>query len=460
MPKISTTLFIFLFFTAVNAFAIKMNLEDFAQHVEKVIQKSFPEWDCHLQDSSALICGNATIGIENLRRRTIEIKAEENAIDDIIIQHVGLAKAHSLQPGERVPVNNRNVTTAGTEAWPDAELLRPQLVPIEYSKHLGDNNVSEFLPGILIAWAIDYPDRYEFVLDNHIQQWSVTRDSVRDKALHNLEKISAQLNIQAQRPKDPSLPGKWLSIAVNDGYAAARILLPSVRKRIVELLGDNYFIAFPNRDFLIAWSNDFANHMEYMAQVEKDFKSRHHPLSPEIFIGNAQGVRKASASELTAVITSKPLSYKSDSAQAKCKKPKAQIADYGIYKAIEGGRVEAEDVTTGYNTTIYGKELVKKTTNIPAKLGINFGFRYALQCENMDAATVPVTIRVFHPKMRNPLTDKESTESFWTDNAWTDRTNIHSGWVFAEPWEIVQGKFHIQVLAGDDIIAEKEFTVE
>ncbi len=120
--------------------------------------------------------------------------------------------------------------------------------------------------------------------------------------MSNLTKISERLEIEASRPKNKEQPGKWLAISENDGYAAARILVPSVRTRIAELLGETFFIAFPNRDFLVAWSRDYAYHLKFAARVKEDFESRNHPLSPDVFIGTAKGVREASLGELTSAV--------------------------------------------------------------------------------------------------------------------------------------------------------------
>ena len=55
-------------------------------------------------------------------------------------------------------------------------------------------------------------------------------------------------------------------------------------------------------DGLLAWSSDFACHLNFMPRVRADFEAQHHPNSPAVFIGTASGLREASGAELTAPV--------------------------------------------------------------------------------------------------------------------------------------------------------------
>lgn len=277
---------------------------EFAERAARVIEARFPERQCRIDAPAAVVCGDVTLGLENLRRTIAETGAEDDVIDAMIIQFFGLAMVEAMQDQQahRADSKGRAQGTSETAGWDSAERLRLQLVPVDYRKQLGKKNVESFLPGILVAVAVDHPDRYEFMLDRHLEAWPATREEARARALRNLARISEGLALEADRPGNPELPGKWLAISEKDGYAAARILVPAVRARIAELLGETFFFALPNRDFLVAWSRDFAHHLDFMSRVKQDFESRTHPLSPEIFIGSATEVREATAAELTSAV--------------------------------------------------------------------------------------------------------------------------------------------------------------
>lgn len=85
--------------------------------------------------------------------------------------------------------------------------------------------------------------------------------------------------------------GHWLALQETDGYSAVRIGIPSVRRRITEQLGSPFFMAIPNRNFLVCWSQDFPKAEEFEARVEEDFAGRPHPLSPLVYVVDERGIR-------------------------------------------------------------------------------------------------------------------------------------------------------------------------
>ncbi|MBI1884245.1 MAG: DUF3859 domain-containing protein [Chlamydiae bacterium] len=137
----------------------------------------------------------------------------------------------------------------------------------------------------------------------------------------------------------------------------------------------------------------------------------------------------------------------------------AIIEDYGIYETNAGEKMAAPNVTTGYNTVVYGTQLIQETTLIPLTRGTSFGFRYLLK-GSPTGATVPITIKVEHPPITNPNTHKTIQVSSWTDGAWIGKSNWDSGWQFDENWEEVPGTYTISVIYKDRVLATKSFTVK
>lgn len=274
---------------------------EFSRHADKVVEENFPDRECEpTKDGSALECGDVVLGLDNLRRKIAEVGAEGAVADAMILQFFGLAMAESIQrrqeAGQQSPVADASTWEAASKR------LRPQLVPADYRKQHKGLLTDEFLPGIEVAWVLDEPDRYIFVLKHHLKQWKISRQQLEQQALANLSAASSQLKFEAEAPEDTDLPGRWLAIAEGDGYDAARYLVPEIRRKISELLGETFFVAFPNRDFLVAWSRDYAYHLSFVGRVEEDFQNRHHPLSPEIYVGSAEGVREAGLEDhLTAI---------------------------------------------------------------------------------------------------------------------------------------------------------------
>ena len=77
-----------------------------------------------------------------------------------------------------------------------------------------------------------------------------------------------------------------LAIQTGDGYDAARLLLPAMRKLAVEHLGEPCYAAVPNRDFLIMWSQSNPEEFQTLvrAQVRQDCQSQPYPLTSTVFV--------------------------------------------------------------------------------------------------------------------------------------------------------------------------------
>lgn len=183
--------------------------------------------------------------------------------------------------------------------WPDARTkLRLQIVPIEYRQQATRLVSRDLTAKVVIAYALDQGGRYALVTQDDLKTWGgVDADAVHEAALAGLEAASGTLAIKAETSAKGR--GAYAAILTEDGYDAARLLLPSIRQRLLRALGSDLAIAgIPNRDFLVAWTPDFSARAGFAAKVSEDSKSRPHPLTDELFVIEANGFRVATAAEL------------------------------------------------------------------------------------------------------------------------------------------------------------------
>jgi hypothetical protein len=137
----------------------------------------------------------------------------------------------------------------------------------------------------------------------------------------------------------------------------------------------------------------------------------------------------------------------------------AEIVDSGIYEAATGPTVKTETIADGQAHRLHDKTLKESTDRVPARRGVGFGFRYVLR-GLPDGASQRVRIRVLHPPLTNPETGKTIDESVWNDDAWIGRPNWHAGWIMDESWELVPGRWVIQVRTLDgQTLLERSFNV-
>lgn len=134
----------------------------------------------------------------------------------------------------------------------------------------------------------------------------------------------------------------------------------------------------------------------------------------------------------------------------------AKMVDYGTYESGLGGKV-SDNAVAGDLTISFGKKLIKQSEEVTAKIGSNFGFRYTLTGPKDE---VEVTIRVIHPfPLKDPVTGKEFAKSEWSQEVPINHENWNTGWNFENDWEIVPGKWVMQLLIKDKVILEKTFLI-
>ncbi len=96
--------------------------------------------------------------------------------------------------------------------------------------------------------------------------------------------------------------------------------------------------------------------------------------------------------------------------------------------------------------------------NIEAAVGTRFGIQVVAKGAP-GLETVSLVTRVTHPEMRNPKSGQATTVDQWASpmNAGIPRV---TGWSFDEPWELVPGRWRIEILDEENkVLAAKVFVV-
>lgn len=156
-----------------------------------------------------------------------------------------------------------------------------QIVPLEYtrkypitSKPIDANSV--------LTYVIDTGASYRYIFKNEIESWNIEEKDLSEAAIANLNAASHKLPLRVSM----SDKVKVVMLQSNDGYAAARIFLPKFRVFLAKQLGSPFYAAFPNREFLIAWSTDSSSEFtkKTRKQISKDFKNQPYPISNNVFL--------------------------------------------------------------------------------------------------------------------------------------------------------------------------------
>ena len=141
---------------------------------------------------------------------------------------------------------------------------------------------------------------------------------------------------------------------------------------------------------------------------------------------------------------------------------KGKVLSYGIF-GFQGEvqKVKTPGTPSGSVGVINGVPVLMTATNrIPAKIGVQFGMFYEISNLRNPNGVVMVTKICRHP----PITRPDGT--VWTHFAVTETPRVRDGWVFTwtgftfdHPYELVPGKWEIEIEFKGKPICKQEFTV-
>jgi hypothetical protein len=141
---------------------------------------------------------------------------------------------------------------------------------------------------------------------------------------------------------------------------------------------------------------------------------------------------------------------------------KCIITDSGMYTNAPGKKVSAPGTPTGVTEILPDKvDFTMQSHKIPAKLGINFGFRFTMTglppMTNVSFRKV-----VTYPAMHLPdgtISKNYETIITFTTSAEGTVTNKVAGYGFDHPFELVTGKWRFELWYGDHKLTEQVFDV-
>src|SRR3954466_4312864 len=99
----------------------------------------------------------------------------------------------------------------------------------------------------------------------------------------------------------------------------------------------------------------------------------------------------------------------------------AKVTEAGIYTARVIKTFDIPGVTGGTNEGLDSFTLVQATTNVPARIGTRFGFRYTIHGTPSNA---PIVLKMVaeHPHYKDPKTGKIQTRDEYELQSWIGQT--------------------------------------
>ncbi|MCE2593761.1 DUF1444 family protein [Motilimonas cestriensis] len=251
-------------------FAEQMDKASFQRYVFEYVQHKYDQYDFEKPDEVEIIkLGKIELGLQNLYNLYLQSKTTTTELDGMLGEHFD-----QLLP--ELTLSDKSELLSWREA---KSQVRPQFSPVEYLDRveLAHRKLDEY---VIIAFVLDQENTYRYITTEDLKLWNVTLAELSDIALSNLDESSHKIPMQMFLEQE-----KFIAIQAMDGYDAARILIPEFRAFVIEKLGEPFFAAFPNRDFLIMWSGDNSAGFKAFAsdKAQQSFSEQPYSLTPNIF---------------------------------------------------------------------------------------------------------------------------------------------------------------------------------
>jgi hypothetical protein len=142
--------------------------------------------------------------------------------------------------------------------------------------------------------------------------------------------------------------------------------------------------------------------------------------------------------------------------------PKAQVYQFGIYKAVQKGTVkESSETNTGKVVSNVTLEHVKTTDHIPLVKDTYFGYQFRLFKLPPEVMVKPVMeLRkvLIHPEMTLPDGSKTTGwDRTFKGKVETQQVMALDGYGFNEDYELVEGEWIFQIWYQDQKLLERKF---
>lgn len=250
----------------------------FADRVLSIARSQFPGYVCELDDQLQLQLGESRINLFNVYRRYAN---SPDQFEEIV--QPALDTLHDVQNWDSSRLN------------PSLEDIRSRIMPILYPEETWKKQFPEFaaqpwVAGLAILYVVDESDAYWYLRSDLIEPWGVSIQDIHEIAIENLNSYFDAHPMELMLTGEPEV-ARLLLPERPDAYNSARLLSESFHHSLQELLGREFAVGVPNRDFFVAVSLESESVIEQVrAKIADDHDRMDHPLSKRMLLVSTDGV--------------------------------------------------------------------------------------------------------------------------------------------------------------------------
>jgi hypothetical protein len=225
-------------------------------------------------DLTSIVAGDFRLNLNNVRRRYELSNKSDQALSEILKEY-------------QVFWSTKEIARRFPRSYEEARhRLLPQFMPLAVVADA--NQVRMPLAGsVLLGLVVDDDRTYSYVTREALKSWGQTEETAYADALNNLNTRSHGMQFRELQ----KLGTSFLIVGTQDGFDAARIVVPKIKTAFGGKLGYPFCFGIPNRDFLICWPATTGSEVLKFARerLRQDFQQQPHPISPSIYQVAADG---------------------------------------------------------------------------------------------------------------------------------------------------------------------------
>ncbi len=249
--------------------------EAFAQHVAEMLRDIKPECEVELTGPRELLVNGRRLDLENVFRM---VTTEPDRGPEIVRHYLG-----QLFATETDSVSTMDLDYARPR-------IMPRIQPMSIFDHLDEQMVAHvpFVNDTVVVFVTDMPQMTISITTEQMLKWRLDIEEVEEIALENLNNYAPELEMQFVESKEG---GKAAIVSEQDGYDAARLLLPGLYRRLSNHFEGNFYVAIPARDMFVALSPTPPEFFDRVAErVAQDHERLPYPITNEFFYMTLDGV--------------------------------------------------------------------------------------------------------------------------------------------------------------------------
>lgn len=252
--------------------------EMFAQKVLDLARSKFPLLSCEPAPDFQIKLGDSKVNLFNFYRSYVK---SPDQFESIVL------------PALTTVVQVQGWGKEQTE--PGLDEVKRRIMPMLYPEDVWKERLPNFVgmpwvAGLVVLYVVDESHAYWYIRDDLLASWELSLDDLHEIALENLNSYFDEQPMEFTVAGEEDGP-RLLIPARQDAYNTSRLLSESFHEKLRGVLGSEFAVGTPGRDFFVAVSLESSETVEHVRKkVESDYQQMDHPLSERLLLVTQDGV--------------------------------------------------------------------------------------------------------------------------------------------------------------------------